>query len=71
MNAKFEIGRLLITPGALQKIHPKEVKESIARHLPRDWGEVCKDDSALNDWAAENNQQVLSAYRSSAGRGFG
>ena len=70
MDAKFEIGRLLITPGALQKIAPEEVKESIGRHLSGDWGEVCEDDSVLNDWAMENNERMLSAYRSRAGERF-
>jgi len=44
MNAKFEIGQLLITPGALQRINPEEVKDSIGRHLSGDWGEVCEED---------------------------
>ena len=70
MDAKFEIGRLLITPGALQKISPKEVKESVRRHQTGDWGEVCEDDGALNDWAMKNSERMLSAYRSSTGERF-
>ena len=70
MNAKFEIGKLLITPGALQKIAPEKVQETIGRHVSGDWGEVCEDDSALNDWAMKNHERILSAYRSNEGDRF-
>ena len=63
MNAKFKIGQLMITAGALQKISPAEVRKSVDRHISGDWGEVCEEDGKLNDWAVENAERILSSYR--------
>jgi len=37
--------------------------EFIARHIKGDWGEVCRDDWALNDEALKDGSRILSAYR--------
>lgn len=67
-NAKFELGRVVGTPGAVEafernKDNPGAV---LTRHVSGDWGDVCAEDKASNDEAVaatgEDAQRVLSAY---------
>jgi hypothetical protein len=50
---KFPLGQIAATPGALEA--PEEGGQTpglfLARHAAGDWGEVCREDSALNDQA--------------------
>lgn len=61
---KFELGRLLITPGAQEAL--AETGESVwtylARHAQGDWGEVDAEDAAANDEALRDGSRLLSAY---------
>lgn len=61
---KFQLGRLLITPGAQKAL--AETGESVwtyfARHAQGDWGEVDADDAAANDEALKDGSRLLSAY---------
>lgn len=61
---KFQLGRLLITPGAQNSL--KKTGESVwtyfARHAQGDWGEVDAEDAALNDEALKDGSRLLSAY---------
>ena len=61
---KFQLGRLLITPGAQNSL--KQTGESVwtyfARHAQGDWGEVDAEDAALNDEALKDGSRLLSAY---------
>ncbi len=50
-NARFNLGRVLITPGALEALaesnqHPLEF---LQRHVSGDWGEVCDEDKSENE----------------------
>ena len=61
---KFQLGRLLITPGAQEAL--AETGESVwtyfARHAQGDWGEVDAEDAAANDEALKDGSRLLSAY---------
>lgn len=70
MAAKFELGQTLITPGASDAIPQAEVLTAIRRHLQGDWGNVCAEDAAQNEWALKNDARLLSSYRSAAGTAF-
>lgn len=61
---KFPIGRLVGTPGALEAFSRNSVEIStfIARHLSGDWGDVDREDAALNDLALTQGSRLLSAY---------
>jgi hypothetical protein len=69
MKAKFNLGQLVATPGALQAL--EEAGQSPAffldKHLAGDWGEVDADDRRANDEALITGERLLSAYRTLRG----
>lgn len=40
----------------------EEIMQCLTRHVEGDWGEVCQEDQEANDFSAQNNERVLSAY---------
>lgn len=64
MNTKFELGEVVITPGALMAFD--RVKQApftfIMRHANGDWGEVCAEDKKENDFSLDNDLRLLSTY---------
>lgn len=70
MAMKFEAGQLAITPGAQNLIPAKEVQVALNRHVTGDWGDVCEEDQAQNDWALSNAARLISVYESGAGERF-
>ena len=65
--SKFNLGRLLATPGALAALQAsgQSPAEFISRHAQGDWGQVCAEDGQLNDAALVDGSRLLSAYRTS------
>ena len=71
VKPKFDLGQIVATQGALAVL--KDSNQSalpfLLKHQSADWGEVCEDDKKLNDEAiahegdADQQQRVLSAYR--------
>ena len=59
---KFELGQVLITPGARDDLELKDVASSLVRHAGGDFGDVCEEDWALNEEAVETGDRILSAY---------
>ena len=69
MAARFCLGRLVATPGALEALQESEetALPFLRRHAQGDWGEVCKEDRRANDRALVDGDRVLSAYRTAQG----
>ena len=67
--ARFPLGRVVATPGALQAL--EESGESpgifIKRHVSGDWGEVDEHDQQENEFSIEHGFRLLSAYTLSNG----
>ena len=63
-TAKFNLGQLLSTPGAIDARGRNRVdaRELLKRHASGDWGTVCTEDRALNDEAVQNGSRLFSAY---------
>jgi hypothetical protein len=64
MTALLPLGRVLVTPGALETLgkgrgHPFDY---LARHATGDWGELCAFDRRQNEVALRNGYRVLSSY---------
>lgn len=38
------------------------VRQSLDRHMRFDWGDVCEEDRKSNDYAADNEERILSVY---------
>jgi hypothetical protein len=66
----FPLGRLLITPGALNLLTHDETFRALDRHSRGDWGECCPHDAAENDFALDKYLRLFSVYRSEAGTKF-
>jgi hypothetical protein len=69
MKARFPLGQLVATPGALRAL--EEAGQSLAfflaKHLSCDWGEVDDEDKLANDQALVDGSRILSAYRTLKG----
>jgi hypothetical protein len=69
LAAKFLLGRLAATPGALEALAASGQTPDffLAKHLAGDWGEVNEEDQQLNDAALLHGDRLLSAYRTLKG----
>jgi hypothetical protein len=69
MSARFSLGQVVATPGALQAL--KEAKqepwEFLERHQSGDWGELSQQDKRENELSLRKGFRILSAYRTSKG----
>ena len=67
--ARFPLGRIVATPGALQAL--EEAKESpgifLKRHVTGDWGELDEEDRRANEESIVHGFRLLSAYTLSNG----
>jgi hypothetical protein len=64
MNAKFPLGQVVATPGALEALERTRQSpiEFLARHVGGDWGVVDEFDTKQNEYALEHGLRLLSAY---------
>ena len=69
-NAKFRLGRLLSTPGALERVPHGEMVRALGRHVSGDWGNVCPQDAEANEAAVRERARLLSTYTTEAGVRF-
>lgn len=62
---RFELGRVVATPGALALMHRTNSNPFtlLARHVAGDWGECCAEDAQTNEDALAHGSRVLSVYR--------
>lgn len=61
-TSKFPIGRVLITPGAQEQLHPEYVLHCLHRHQQGDWGDVCREDAQRNEFALKEGARLVSVY---------
>ncbi len=61
---KVITGKILATPGALEHLAQLGVSAAslLDRHMRGDWGDVCDEDKAANDYAAQRPLRLLSSY---------
>ena len=69
-NVGFDLGRMVITRGALDALEGEDVHTGIARHASGDWGDLCPEDKQANDDALRVGARLLSAYHTDGGRKF-
>lgn len=64
-NSKFELGRLVATPNALQALEEsgETALPYLARHVSGDWGDLDEEDKKENDFSVQNGFRILSAYK--------
>jgi hypothetical protein len=68
-TAKFQLGRLLATPGALETIEAsgQSAADFLARHAAGDWGDVDAEDAAANEAALLDGSRIFSVYHTAKG----
>jgi len=64
-SAKFPLGQIVATPGALELLGRTgfSAVALVSRHVHGDWGDLCNDDRAENDFAVTRRLRILSCYR--------
>jgi hypothetical protein len=69
LSKRFELGRLVATPGALAAL--EEAGESaatyLARHATGDYGDLTYGDIRANESAVKHGDRILSAYHLKTG----
>ena len=68
---KFRLGKMVITPGAIDILakHGTTPEALLKKHQAGNWGNLCQEDSALNDEAVANEgdpekqRRLLSSYK--------
>lgn len=67
--AKFPLGQIVATPGALEVLAKASqgADQFIDRHVRGDWGNVDEEDSQANAEAVALGSRVLSSYRTLLG----
>ncbi len=68
--ARFRLGRITVTPNALQTLSECDILTAIARHQAGDWGQVEGRDWEANDRAVSQRGRVLSTYSNKNGTKF-
>lgn len=69
MNAKFQPGTVVATPGAVEALADsgQDAGFFLGKHLSGDWGEVDADDQKANDHSLIDGSRLLSSYRTLKG----
>ena len=64
-EAKFSIGKLVATPGALEAFARTGQRPIpfVARHQLGDWGDVPPEDAEENELSVREGLRILSSYR--------
>lgn len=64
VQAKFPLGRIVATPGALDALQRagQSPWRFLAYHQKGDWGELSEEDKKENDFSVINGLRILSAY---------
>lgn len=60
----FELGKIMITLGARDAMEAAEDDPFtfLHRHISGDWGNVCDEDKAENDYSLDRYLRIFSAY---------
>lgn len=64
MGARFELGRVVATPDALEALEASGLPPAqlLARHQSGDWGEVPHEDARENERSVLHGFRILSSY---------
>jgi hypothetical protein len=62
--ALFRIGRIVVTPNALESLSQSDILTGLRCHQAGDWGDVSDHDRQANDRAIEKGARVVSVYQS-------
>lgn len=69
-EAKFPLGDLFATPGALKTLTASDMKRGLFWHSQGYWGDVDEPDARENDFSVPRRLRILSAYHAENGTRF-
>ena len=69
-KTEFRLGKLVSTPGALERVSNGEMLRALGRHASGDWGNVCSEDAEANEAAVNERARLLSSYTTGEGVRF-
>lgn len=65
----FQSGQIVATPGAMElAAEGISLEAYLIRHLSGDWGDLCPDDKAENQFSLEHGYRLLSSYEMPFGK---
>ncbi len=66
---RFQLGRLFMTPGAIEALEEagQQPQEFISRHARLERGELCDDDQRENLFSVDKPLRIFSAYKTARG----
>ena len=65
----FPPGQIVSTPGALELAEQGiDLLSYLKRHLSGDWGDLCPEDKAENNFSLEQGYRLLSSYETPCGK---
>lgn len=70
LSEKFELGRTVSTPGALETLHPEDLFACLQRHARGDWGDCGEQDWQENELSLKEGFRIFSIYRDRNGTRF-
>jgi hypothetical protein len=59
---RFPLGQVAITANASLRLSTEEVLTALSRHASCDWGDLCPEDTLVNDHALSDGDRLFSAY---------
>ena len=68
--AVLRLGRIVVTPNALESLTQEDILTAIQRHQAGDWGNLTADNRAANDRALAQGGRIISAYQATNGTRF-
>ncbi len=69
-QARFPLGRMMITATAMRQLTNMEVLVALGRHVRGDWGDVDDEDWEANERALKEGTRLLSVYHTAEGVKF-
>ena len=69
-HAKFALGKVVATPGALAALPSPTIANALNRHSRGDWGDLTDEDREENEVSLREGFRILSAYVSDTGIRF-
>lgn len=69
MTARFQLGRMYLTPGAIEALtnSGQMASEFLHRHQSGDWGDLSEGDRQENEFSIDKCLRIFSAYHTAKG----
>lgn len=70
MEDLFPSGAVMTTPAALKALTLPDMANALNRHLRGDWGDLCDEDKAENEFSLTKGFRLFSVYHTAEGTKF-